>query len=44
MGWIPEAAPGRFAEMRRWLIVAIVVAVAYVPGAVAIAMLLTGEA
>jgi hypothetical protein len=44
MGWIPEAQPGRAAEARRWFIVAIVVAVAYAPAAVAIAMLLTGEA
>jgi hypothetical protein len=44
MGWIPEAETGRFTETRRWLIVAIVVAVAYAPAAVAIAMLLTGEA
>ncbi|MEX0783115.1 MAG: hypothetical protein WD557_10725 [Dehalococcoidia bacterium] len=44
MPWIPQAEPARLAEARRWLIVAIVVAVAYAPAAVAIAMLVTGEA
>jgi hypothetical protein len=44
MNWLPQPAPGRGAAARRWLILALVVAVPWVPGAVALAMLLTGNA
>ncbi len=44
MDWLPRAAPGRAAAARRWLILALVVAVPWVPGGVALAMLLSGNA
>jgi hypothetical protein len=44
MDWIPQAGPGGAAQARRWLILALVVAVPWVPGAVALAMLLSGNA
>ncbi|MGH2609970.1 MAG: hypothetical protein ACRDHF_12900 [Tepidiformaceae bacterium] len=44
MKWIADAGPERWAREKRWLILALVVAVPWVPGAVAVAMLLTGNA
>lgn len=44
MRWIPEAAPGPCARQRRWLILALVVAIPWVPGAVTLAMLVSGNA
>ena len=44
MKWIPPAGPGRLGPQRRWLILALVVAIPWVPGAVTLAMLLSGNA
>ena len=44
MRWVPAAGPGRWAREQRWLILALVVLIPWVPGAVTLAMLLSGNA
>ena len=44
MQWIPSAGPGRRSRLKRIAVLLIVTAVAWVPGGITLAMLLTGEA
>jgi hypothetical protein len=44
MDWLPQAGDRRWAREQRWLIFILVVAIPWVPGAVTLAMLLTGNA